>query len=72
MRDTILCEIRSAGWYSVMADECTDVATIEQMSVCIRFVDDKPEVREEFLGFVKLGRTDAESISSSLLTFLSS
>ena len=72
LRDSILCEIMSAEWYSVMADECTDVATIEQMSICIRFVDDKPEVREEFLGFVKLDRTDAETISASLLSFLSS
>lgn len=42
------------------------------MSVCVCFVDDKPEVREEFLGFVRLDSADAESISSSLLTFLSS
>ena len=70
VRDSILGEIRSAGWYSVMADECTDVATIEQMSVCIRFVDDKPEVCEEFLGFVRLDGTNAESISTSLLSFL--
>ena len=72
LRDSILCEIMSAEWCSVMADECTDVATIEQMSICIRFVDDKPEVCEEFLGFVKLDRTDAETISASILSFLSS
>ncbi len=72
VRDSILSEIRSAGWYSLMADECTDVATIEQMSICIRFVDDKPEVREEFLGFVKLDSADAVTISASLLSFLSS
>lgn len=41
------------------------------MSVCVCFVDDKPEVREEFLGIVRLDSADAESISSSLLTFLS-
>ena len=35
VRDSILCEVRLAGLYSVMADECTDVAAIEQMSICI-------------------------------------
>ena len=54
-----------------MADECTYVATIEQKAICIRFIDDKPEVHEDFLGFVKLDSTDAESISTSLLSFLS-
>lgn len=72
VRDSLLCKIKSAGWLSVMADECTDIATIEQMSICIRFVDDKPEVGEAILGFVKLDCTDAESISTSLLSFLKS
>ncbi len=35
VRDSILCDARSAIWFSVMADECTDVATLEQMSMCI-------------------------------------
>lgn len=53
----------------MMADECTDIATIEQMSVCIQFVNN---ICEEFLGFVKLDNTDAESISTSLLSFFNS
>lgn len=51
VKESILDDVRSAGWLSVMADECTDVATLEQMSMCIRFVDeshsDQPQVREE-------------------------
>lgn len=43
---------RSARWFSVMADECTDVATIEQMAICIRFIDHihgEFEVREDLI-----------------------
>ena len=51
-------DVISAQFYSVMADECTDVSTKEQMSICLRLVDEsnsfQPEVREEFLGFVEL------------------
>lgn len=50
-------EARSAKWFSVMADECTDESTIEQMSICIRYVkasDGKFDAREEFIGFVEL------------------
>ena len=71
VKESILNDVRSAGWFSVMADECTDVATLEQMSICIRFVDRKTlQVREEFVGFVQLDNTDAASISTAILPFL--
>ena len=41
-----------------MADESTDVSTLEQMIICLRFIDEshphQPEDREEFTGFVQL------------------
>ena len=53
-----------------MADECTDVAILEQMSICIRFVDSKPlQVRDEFVGFMQLNNTDAASISTAIYSF---
>ena len=66
VKESILDDVRLAGWFSVMADECTDVATLEQMSMCIRFVDEShsdPQVREEFVRFVQLDSTDAVFIS---------
>ncbi len=38
IKSTILAEATSAKWFSVMADECTDESTIEQMSICIRYI----------------------------------
>ena len=74
VKESILNDVRSAGWFSVMADECTNVATLEQMSMCIRFVDEstssQPQVREEFIGFVRLDRTNAGFISEAILRFL--
>ena len=62
----ILDDVWSARWLAVMADECTDVSTLEQMSMCFRFVDEskhhQPEIREEFVGFVKLQKADADTI----------
>ena len=54
-----------------MADECFDVATLEQMAICIRFVDGYGEdfkVREEFIGFVEMEKLDAETISSAIIS----
>ena len=37
-----------------MVDETTDVSSMEQLSICIRFVAEDGEVCEEFLGFQNL------------------
>lgn len=74
IKDKILDDVRSARWFSVMADECTDVSTLEQMSMCFRFVDEirrhQPEIREEFVGFVKLQKTDADTIYKEIMEFI--
>ena len=49
-----------------MADECTDVSTSEQIYICLCFVDETQPCRaedgEEFIGFIQLENTDADSI----------
>lgn len=37
------------------------------MSICVRFVEDS-YIREEFIGFVELTKTDAETIAQSILS----
>ncbi|VDI24426.1 Hypothetical predicted protein [Mytilus galloprovincialis] len=68
--EVILSRARCAKWFSIMADECTDVANLEQMAVCIRFVDVKSIVNEDFIGFVPLDKVDAASISTALLKIM--
>ena len=57
-----------------MANECTDVSASKQMSICLRFVDEtqpcQAEVREKFIGFIRLENTDADSICKGILEFL--
>ena len=65
--EVILSKARSAEWFSIMADECTDVANLEQMAVRIRFVDANNIVNEEFIGFIPLDKVDAASITTALL-----
>lgn len=57
-----------------MADETTDVSTIEQVSLCVRYVMvkyEKLEVCEDFLGFCSVSSTDAETITSTMVAFMS-
>ena len=52
-----------------MADECTDITTIEELSIFCRWVEDERPV-EYFLGIAPLTRADATSIHSTLIKFL--
>lgn len=56
-----------------MVDEATDVSKVEQVRVCVRYVnvkDEELEVCEEFLGFCSVSSTDAETITSTIVTFM--
>ena len=70
----IMNEVKKAGFYSVLADEVTSnmklLAIIGSTWHCVRFVDDKKAVREEFLGFVELERITGEEIAATIAKFL--
>ncbi|CAH1974181.1 unnamed protein product [Acanthoscelides obtectus] len=70
---SVVEEANSSKYFSVLADETADIAGHEQLSIGIRYVfeqNDKFTLKEEFLGFVKLDRLNADSIASSILQFL--
>ena len=57
-----------------LANEATDASTMEQISICVCFVDRKDEdistleVREEFLGFVEAESTKAAVLAEKFMT----
>lgn len=66
-----------------MADETRDVSGREQLSIVVRVIDREAETnndrnqhsslfKEYFLGFIKLDRFDAETLTKEILRFLSS
>lgn len=62
IREKILEEIRQAKFFSILSDEVTDSANVEQVTMTIRFVDASSEIREEFMGF-----KSAERITDMML-----
>lgn len=50
-----ILKIQKAGFFSVMCDETTDIATLEQMSLCVRIFDDQELfVQDIFLQFIEI------------------
>ena len=54
-----------------MADESTDVASQEELSVCARWIEDNKRV-EHFLGILHAKEKNAQAIACYLRTFLQS
>ena len=46
------CRGQKASFYSIMADEVS-YHNVEHLPLCLRFVDEKCEIREEFIRFLK-------------------
>ncbi|CAC5397877.1 unnamed protein product [Mytilus coruscus] len=67
IKNTILKKVQEAKWFSIMADESTDVGTKEQMALCIRYVDRTATVFEDFIGFIEMEKVNAESIATAIV-----
>lgn len=66
----IVSKTNASKCFSILADETSDIAGVEQLSLGVRFANfdnDKLVIREEFLGFVILKKFDAQSISEAIL-----
>ena len=66
----VLDSLKMSEYFSVLADENTDISSQEEMSICGRWVE-KDNVVERFLGMIHIKKADAETIADSLLQFLS-
>ncbi len=65
----IVAEVKQCKFYSVLADEVS-CHNVEQLPVCLRFVDSKGSIREEFVAFLKLNRVRAVDIADALVKCL--
>ena len=55
-----------ARLFTVIVDETADVTQHEQMSVCIRYVDNDLNSTEDFIGFYQIESTSANTLFSVL------
>ena len=58
--------LHSADFFTVMADECTDVGNEEQLTVCFRWVESSLEVHEEFVGLYQISDISSKTIYDAL------
>ena len=69
IRAKIILEVKKARFYSIMADEVSS-HNEEHLPLCLRFVDENSEIREEFVNFLKLERVRAVDITNAIVSCL--
>lgn len=67
----IVQECNAANCFSIIADETTDVSTIEQVALCLRYVDTDTDgvlkVKEGFVGFAEASSTTGEALAATIM-----
>ena len=60
--ETIIKRVNDAQYFSILYDEASDASNKKKLSFCLRYVDKKEEICEDFLKFVhcKSGLTDKD------------
>ena len=58
--------LHMAPFYTIMADETTDISNNEQLVVCMRWVDSQLEVHEEFVGLHVVESIGADTLHGVL------
>ena len=62
----VVREVHGSGqdcFFSIIVDGTQDVSGTEQEAICIRYVDDEFQVREEFVGFYECSSTTGASLA---------
>lgn len=61
-----LDEIRMNGFFSIMCDEYTDCSNKEQMSFCVRTVNEEFQANEVFLGFYEVHNIKSDTLVAAI------
>jgi len=69
-RNDIIAEVKQAKFYSVIADEVTDTANKEELSLSLGFIFDG-RVKEVFVDFVVVERITGQVLAQAILQWLS-
>lgn len=69
IKNKIVNRVKASKYFSILCDETSDTSTIEQMTICIRYIDTSTfTIREDFLGFVEMASTTGTAIKDVIKT----
>ena len=57
---------RSSLYFTIMADECTDISNKEQFTICVRWVDESLVNHEDFLSLYLVNDIGASTLTDTI------
>jgi len=66
IRKSIISEIKKTWYFSVMADDVSS-HNVEQLALCLCYVDECNDIQEKFVEFIKLPRFRAMDIATAII-----
>lgn len=63
----IVGKVNAAEGFAVLADETTDIATKEQLTLCVRYIDNNNIINESFLQFVIIQSLTGADLASAII-----
>lgn len=63
-------EVNASRYFSVLADETTDISVVEQLTICVRYLvgtGKEINVHESFLKFTEVTSLTGEHLASAIL-----
>ena len=70
IQQDVISEVQASQYYSVIADEVTDVANREELSLVLRYIFNN-EIKEVFVDFLEVERITGEVLGSTIVEWLS-
>lgn len=68
IKEKLVASINNNQFFSVLADETTDISCKEQLSICIRYMDTiKSEVKESFIDFLHVTDLTGKGIAEKII-----
>ena len=65
----LVSDIRS-NYYSIICDEYTDISSKEQLTFCLRWIDEQFEAHEDFIGFYHIRDIKSDTICMAIKDIL--
>ena len=74
MTETIIGRVKEPKFYSVICDEAPDASNKEQLSFCLRYVNDDRDISKDFLKFIHCksglsGKDLYNEVTEALISF---
>lgn len=64
--DKIVAEVKKAHYFGIIMDSTIDISHIDQLSFCVRYIDEMFIIQERFLLFTDITASDSESLFITL------